>query len=40
MHLAAGEVLLAFTLYMDTLLSINQIAPLLGRAYRMVYYAI
>ena len=29
-HLAAGEVLLAFTLYADTLLSINQIAPFLG----------
>ncbi|ELZ28722.1 hypothetical protein C474_14539 [Halogeometricum pallidum JCM 14848] len=39
-HLATGEVLLAFTLYADTLLSINQIAPLLGRAYRTVYYAI
>ncbi|MDB2293979.1 IS1595 family transposase, partial [Halorubrum ezzemoulense] len=32
-HLSCGEVLLAFTLYADTLLSINQIAPLLGRAY-------
>jgi transposase-like protein len=39
-HLTAGEVLLAFTLYADTLLSINQIAPFLGRAYRTVYTAI
>jgi len=39
-HLSCGEVLLAFTLYADTLLSINQIAPFLGRAYRTVYYAI
>lgn len=39
-HLSCGEVLLAFTLYADTLLSINQIAPLLGRAYRTVYDAI
>jgi hypothetical protein len=33
-------VLLAFTLYADTLLSTNQIAPLLGQAYRTVYYVI
>ena len=39
-HLTAGEVLLAFTLYADTLLSINQIAPLLGRAYKTVHTAI
>ncbi len=39
-HLTAGEVLLAFTLYADTLLSVNQIAPFLGRAYRTVYTAI
>ncbi len=39
-HLPAGEVLLAFTLYADTLLSINQIAPLLGRAYKPVHTAI
>lgn len=39
-HLSYGEVLLAFTLYADTLLSINQIAPLLGRAYLTVYDAI
>jgi len=39
-HLTAGEVLLAFTLYADTLLSINQIAPFLGRAYRTIYTAI
>ena len=32
--------LLAFTLYADTLLSINQIAPFLGRAYRTVHGAI
>jgi hypothetical protein len=32
--------LLAFTLYADTLLSINQIAPFLSRAYRTVYTAI
>ena len=38
--LAAGEVLLAFILYADTLLSINQIAPLLGRAYKTVHTAI
>ncbi len=39
-HLSCGEVLLAFTLYADTLLSINQIAPLLGRAYKTVHTAI
>ncbi|GAB7121191.1 MULTISPECIES: IS1595-like element ISNpa1 family transposase [Natrialbaceae] len=39
-HLTAGEVLLAFLLYADTLLSINQIAPLLGRAYKTVHTAI
>ncbi|ELZ39308.1 hypothetical protein C463_17228 [Halorubrum californiense DSM 19288] len=39
-HLSCGEVLLAFTLYADSLLSINQIAPFLGRAYRTVYTAI
>jgi len=39
-HLSCGEVLLAFTLYADTLLSINQIAPFLGRAYRTVHTAI
>ena len=32
--------LLAFTLYADTLLSINRISPFLGRAYRTVYDAI
>jgi len=30
-HLSCGEVLLAFLLYADTLLSINQIAPLLNQ---------
>ncbi|RLM53499.1 IS1595 family transposase [Halobellus sp. Atlit-31R] len=39
-HLTCGEVLFAFTLYADTLLSINQIAPLLGRAYKTVHTAI
>jgi len=39
-HLTCGEVLLTFTLYADTLLSINQIAPLLGRAYKTVHTAI
>ena len=39
-HLSCGEVLLAFTLYADTLLSINQIAPLLDRAYKTVHTAI
>ena len=36
-HLTCGEILLAFTLYADTLLSINQIAPLLDRAYKTVH---
>ncbi len=31
------DLYIAFTLYTDTLLSINQIAPFLGRAYRTVY---
>jgi transposase-like protein len=39
-HLSCGEVLLAFLLYADTLLNITQIADLLDRAYRTVYYAI
>jgi len=39
-HLTAGEVLLAFVLYADTLLSISQIAVLFDRAYGTVYYAI
>ncbi len=39
-HLTCGEVFLAFTLYADTLLSINQIAPLLDRAYKTVHTAI
>lgn len=39
-HLLAGEVLLAFILYADTLLSISQIATFLDRAYKTVYYAI
>jgi len=39
-HLTAGEVLFAFTLYADTLLSITQIAPFLGRPHRTVYTAI
>ncbi|OIB56187.1 IS1595-like element ISNasp1 family transposase [Natrialba sp. SSL1] len=39
-HLSSGEVLLAFTLYADTLLSINQIASLLSRAYKTVHTAI
>ena len=39
-HLSFGEVLLAFFLYADTLLSINQIAPLLDRAYKTVHTAI
>jgi len=38
-HLTTREVLLAFTLYADTLLSISQVTPRLGRAYRSVYYA-
>ena len=39
-HLTCGEVLLAFTLYASTLLSINQIAALLGRAYKTTHTAI
>jgi len=39
-HLSCGEVLLAFILYADTLLSISQIAVLFERAYGTVYYAI
>jgi transposase-like protein len=39
-HLSCGEVLLAFVLYADTLLSISQIAVLVDRAYGTVYYAI
>jgi len=38
--LAHGELLVAFVLYADTLLSINQIAPLLNRAYKAVFEAI
>jgi transposase-like protein len=38
--LACGEVLLAFILYADTLLSINQIAIVLDRAYNTVRTAI
>ncbi|AUV84523.1 IS1595 family transposase (plasmid) [Salinigranum rubrum] len=39
-HLTTGEVLLAYLLYADTLLSISQIAVVLDRAYKTVYYAI
>ena len=39
-ELAEGEFLIAFLLYADTLLSINQIAPLLDRAYKTVFEAI
>ena len=39
-HLSTGEVLLSFMLYADTLLSISQIAVLLDRAYKIVFYAI
>ncbi|MGN8216775.1 IS1595 family transposase [Halococcus morrhuae DSM 1307] len=39
-ELAPGEFLVAFILYADTLLSINQIAPLLDRAYKTVFEAI
>ena len=39
-HLSCGEELLAFTFYADTLLSINQIAPVLGRAYKTVHTGI
>ncbi|WP_254544872.1 IS1595-like element ISHrub1 family transposase [Halomarina pelagica] len=38
--LPAGEVLLAFILYADTLLSINQIAIVLDRAYNTIHTAI
>ena len=38
--LAPGEFLVAFVLYADTLLSINQIAPLLNRTYKTVFEAI
>ena len=36
-ELTGGEFLIAFVLYADTLLSINQIAPLLDHAYNTVY---
>jgi len=39
-ELAPGEFLVAFILYADSLLSINQIAPLLGRAYNTIHSAI
>jgi transposase-like protein len=39
-ELASGEFLVAFILYADTLLSINQIAPLLDRTYKTVFEAI
>ncbi|WP_049998744.1 IS1595 family transposase [Halococcus sediminicola] len=39
-ELAPGEFLVAFVLYADSLLSINQIAPLLDRAYKTVFEAI
>lgn len=39
-ELAPGEFLLAFLLYADSLLSINQIAPLLDRTYKTVFEAI
>ena len=39
-ELAGGEFLVAFVLYADTLLSINQIAPLLDRTYKTVFEAI
>jgi transposase-like protein len=39
-HLACGEVLLAYLLCADTLLSISQIAIVFDRAYKTVYYAI
>jgi len=39
-ELAPGEFLVAFVLYADTLLSINQIAPLLDRTYKTVFEAI
>jgi transposase-like protein len=39
-ELTAGEFLIAFVLYADALLSINQIAPLLDHAYNTVYNGI
>ncbi len=39
-HLSAGEVLLAFMLYADTLLNISDIEVILDRAYKTVFYAI
>lgn len=39
-ELAGGEFLVAFVLYADTLLSINQIAPLFDRTYKTVFEAI
>ena len=36
-ELTAGEFLIAFILYADTLLSINQIAPLLDHAYNTIH---
>ncbi len=39
-HLFGGEVLLAYVLYADTLLSISQNAVLFDRTYKTVYYAI
>jgi len=36
-NLAPGEVLIAFVLYADTLLSINQIAPLLSPRYKTLF---
>ena len=39
-ELAHGEFLVAFVLYADTLLIINQIAPLLDRTYKTVFEAI
>ncbi|WP_121743575.1 IS1595 family transposase [Natronorubrum halophilum] len=39
-HLSCGEVLLAYILYADTLLSISQIAVLVDRTYMTVDYAI
>ncbi len=39
-ELAPSEFLVAFVLYADTLLSINQIAPLLDRTYKTVFEAI
>lgn len=39
-EITGGEFLIAFVLYADTLLSINQIAPLLDHAYNTVYEGI